>query len=168
MNRLLKEILFIDEFVGRGCERAAYSFNDKIFKFPVEGNEGYQVDFERDVWDCMPDKYKQFFPNPVWFGRIVMMDKAIIAEEIDYEYDSEFEDFVKGLPRIFQATHGDYELVRFAHSAGLNIDWELFGEFLEWFSDQGGVLYDIFDNTGNFGIRNGRLQIVDWGLSHDS
>lgn len=30
MNRLLKEILFIDELVGQGCERAAYSFNDKF------------------------------------------------------------------------------------------------------------------------------------------
>lgn len=163
MNKLLKLLKKEGKNLGAGCERRSYLYNGKVYKVPF--GDGEQGVFEQDVYSLMPDKFKIFFPNPEFIGRITKMDYVEIAvkhRNIDayYYYDG------YGEWDIFN-NWGDSILAKFCEDYGIIFDWSLFEDFMIWFKDQGGLLVDILSNPGNWGWDpvTKELKIVDWGWS---
>lgn len=163
MNRFKRTIMNKGTVLGAGCERRAFLYNDKVYKFPF--GEQSQGDFEKDIYELMPSEFKVFFPNPKFIGSITEMDYVEVAKKHPnayyyYRYSGHVEeDLIESWE--------DTPLAHFCDDEGIYIDVPLFEAFMVWFSEQGGLLTDILDNIGNFGHDPDtyHLKIVDWGWS---
>jgi hypothetical protein len=173
------------DVLSYGSDRAAYLYNNRVIKLPIGETAGLQSTFEKDIWETMPDEFRQFFPNPEFIGRTIIMDYVKIAEsvphnlgstqlEIDdddedqwYSLEDAYDTLMENMHDIF-LTNEVNDIVAYALLENLDVDWGVFAEFALWFKDRGGLLIDIFQNASNFGQRNGKLQIVDWGWSYTS
>lgn len=161
MNKFKKYILENGKYLSSGCDRTAYLLNGKVYKFPyTEGSS--QGDFEFEIYHSLHSKFKKFFPNPKWYGRIVEMDKVEIANNIV--------DFYSPYDRDNYRLEGeirDWAIYSLLEANGLDtgeiID-ELY-ELFEWIEAEGGLPEDLVNNTGNFGLLNNQIVFVDWGWS---
>ena len=161
-NKLTSFIKRKGEYLGSGCERAAYDYKGKVYKVPYESNEqGY---FEQDIMEMLPERFKTFFPNPKFYGRICEMDYVTVAREA--EWNNEIEERCQKMSESINMNF-EYGLYEFVYLHGVKLDVDLFEELLDWMVDQGGAVDDILDNDGNYGYdpTTMELKIVDWGWS---
>ena len=169
MSKLSKEMTGMGECIGRGSDRVAYLYRDKVYKIPVNSSSVFdtQADLERQAWERMPEKLKSFFPNPVFYGRVVEMDRVYVAEQ-DEEFDTGF----YGIETDFEDEDFQHDVMYssqmsgFLELKGVEVDWDAFFELLSFFNVWGISVLDICDTTGDFGLEeNGEFKIVDWGFS---
>lgn len=167
MNKTESHIRQHGESIGFGSDRDAYLFEGKVFKFAMGQEAAQQTLFEQKIWESIPSKFKVFFPNPSWMGRIVTMDYVEVASQTinttKVVTKLPFNEFTKTIPSL---PYNGGDIVWVAYQTGIKINWELLQEFFDWFVKQGGMVIDIINNDDNFGIQNGELKIVDWGWSN--
>ena len=159
MNKFQKYIVENGEFLGAGADREAFLLNGKVYKIPFA--ENYQGRFEEEVYQDMPEKYKDFFPNVNWYGRIVEMDYVQVAGDTNFEENCE--DYLSYEEGLFN----DWCISDFVFQCEVDLpNVNLLYKLLDWLQDRGGIPEDMVNNTGNFGHINGQLKFVDWGWSN--
>jgi len=181
------------KFIGSGCDRMAYLYKDKVYKYPK--NVSPQATFEKKIWEKMPDNFKTYFPNPNFYGKIVEMEPVTTAYHLgmpnsaagnfegewsaSYSYINEYPSLEK-LPdemEVYDDSLFKYDIYIYHTTLGRvvrkfgpkNFDYETFQNLLVWLTDEGSLIEDILNNSGNFGLdKNNNLKIVDWGWSEES
>ena len=97
--RAEKYIVENGKFLGAGAHREAFLLNGKVYKIPFA--ENYQGRFEEEVYQDMPEEYKDFFPNVNWYGRIVEMDYVQVADNTDFVFSKNYEDYLSYKDGLF-------------------------------------------------------------------
>jgi len=190
-KKIIKILRENGEFLGSGSQREAYLYNGKVYKFSLHNS--LQDYFEKRMWENMPEKFKTYFPNPNFIGRIVQMDYVTIAEQLSLPYNenefgeerwkysftgsSESEDKIT-FSKEFRRDGSSFNHKNFIYHSSIgrvirkfgpnNFNYDTFQELLDWLASLGSFVVDILDVPSNFGIdENNNLKIVDWGWSQN-
>lgn len=162
------------KFLGNGCSREAYKYKGNVYKIVRDLCIGYsefdeygtQAAIEQDLYEMVPEEYKNLFPNPVWLDDgIMQVEEVEIAEKIIKPWDSDTREKVtllsETVPPILQQT----DMLAMLVQQNLMDELDKVVDFILWAESEGIEMDDLFDNSGNFGLRDGEVKFVDWGLA---
>ena len=165
-EELEEEIREYGEYLGKGISREAYRYQGKVYKLLRDPEDTYQTSAEQDVYVYLPEKFKQFFPNPKWLGAdIIEMDEVIIAEHIVPWGDPEVSSQASYLSDRTHQYLAYTDILEFLVYTNLTHLLPTLEEFTNWLLENNFNCRDLFNNAENYGIREGQLKFVDWGLS---
>jgi len=165
MSRFTSEIKRKGKWVGSGCEREAYLFQNKVFKINYSRSGFEQTEVEQNVYSSLPDRFKKFFPNPKWFGRVMVADFVDIYDKRKYQESEQFFQLDstiyphKFMDSLSRSNLGDL----IAEIQAYDVLPDLM-DCLEYFDVAGCSIDDMIDNDGNFGVQDGQIKFVDWGV----
>ena len=155
------------KFLNCGVSRRVYKYKGKVYKIDNEEDELLvtQTSVEKAIYTLIPDCFKCLFPNPKWLeDTVVEMEEVQVAWDIlkvpNAQRQKTVEDVSKDLPFLIQRTRTIELLIQ----EGLEEQLPIILNFIEWAESKNIKLWDIFDNAGNFGLKNSQFKIIDWGL----
>lgn len=156
------------EYLGQGISREAYRLEGKVYKLLRDYEDDYQMNAEEQIYAYIPERFKHLFPNPRWLGHgIVEMDEVEIAQDIVPWGDIRVEIIAESLSEETHHYLSNTDIVRFLVHTGLTHMMEELEDFVSWLHSENLNARDLFDNSTNFGMRNGELKFIDWGLMID-
>lgn len=143
MDKFKKHIMREGRLIGVGSSRFAILWRGKIWKIPFAPQGGLQTKNEQEVFHSLDEKDKEFFPEPVFYGRIISMNYVDTASSLFDGSDEPVNDL--------RALVGAEEYLRFL-------------KFLHRIEDCGIDTGEIVYNGDNVGLRKGQIRLTDWGM----
>lgn len=139
VNKLEQFIVENGTLLGEGTDRKAFLYNDKAWKLLPHAQSYFQTSTEQILLSKVPNKFRCFFPETRFFGRVIQQELVYLFKE-ECEY---------------------FELIEEYQNTS-----DLFCEFLQWYESQGMVIEEIINNPCNVGLNKegNQLKIIDWGV----
>jgi len=146
LDKFKKHIMREGRLVGVGSSRFAVLWKSKIWKIPFAPQGGLQTKNEQKTFESLNEKDREFFPEPIFYGRIISMNYVNTAASLFDGSDEPVEDL--------RALVGPEEYLRFL-------------KFLNRIEDCGIDTGEIIYNGDNVGLRKGQIRLTDWGMPSD-
>lgn len=162
------------KFLGSGCSREAYRYKGNVYKIVHDLYEGYgeydeygtQATIEQDLYEMVPEEYKNLFPNPVWLDDgIMQVEEVEIAEKIIKPWDSDTRERVTLLSETVPSILKQTSMLAMLVQQNLMDELDKVVDFILWAESEGIEMDDLFDSSDNFGLRDGEVKFVDWGIA---